>query len=125
MEYWTQKLKVGDKVAYYFSNHYPPKIATVERLTKTQIILAKEPIRFRRDNGYIVGNNHSSWSKPYIEEYTEELAVKLHEQMKRNKALYYLRNFDFKEQPTDILCKIVEVLKDANSKSENSELPKP
>lgn len=62
-EEWLQGLKGGSGVVV-MSRGAPYVIATVERITATQVILSGVHGRFRRDTGRQVGNPHGMSIRP-------------------------------------------------------------
>lgn len=60
---WLANLKAGDEVALYCGHWNPPTIETVERVTKTQIILPRDR-RFRVKTGVMVGSYRSYITQP-------------------------------------------------------------
>lgn len=62
-----EHIKPGDRV---LAGHHPSdKIATVERVTKTQIIL-RNGSRYRREDGREMGRD--IWSRGYVHDITED-----------------------------------------------------
>lgn len=63
-----EELKAGDKVLYYCNGYTEPRVFTVGRVTRTQIIVPVSPtysMRFRRDDGFLRGAG--PWSIARIE----------------------------------------------------------
>lgn len=67
-----EHIKPGDRVRV--GNGLTDSIGTVERTTKTQIIL-RDGTRYRRKDGEEVGRD--TWSSSYIEELTEEALLRI------------------------------------------------
>ena len=113
---WTEDLIPGEKVAYYSRYDATPEIVTVERLTKTQIILKNKTQRFRRSDGDVVGKLYDRWSgRPTIEEYAPDIEEKINEEKRRKAALHFLKHtVDFSSLTTDVLYRIVEVVQNAS-----------
>ena len=61
-------LRAGDQVIVGGRN--PERVMLVERVTKTQVILASSSYRFRRDNGQQIGGGR--WAREVLAEATPE-----------------------------------------------------
>lgn len=72
---WLDGLKAGDEVNLRGSFERVGCIASVERVTATQIVLAGRGGRYRRKNGRLVGG--TGWGVPSIHEATPEVRAKV------------------------------------------------
>lgn len=98
-----QELQKDDKVI--IETYYTTQVTTVDRLTKTQIILASGH-RFNRSSGYAVGNGYN---RPVLREWTQEKEDKIKAVAYRNELLNYIKKQDFSvlnNQDLDIVCKM-------------------
>lgn len=72
---WLQELKAGDSVVVSGAGwHDVQEIEKVERVTKTQIILAGDQ-RYRKDDGHKVGG--SAWRRGWLSQATPELVAQV------------------------------------------------
>ncbi len=97
------KAQVGDKVIVYSGDL--PHVATVERLTATQIIA--DDVRYNRETGYKTGMDQ--WHPVHIEDATDEglkrvEVARLHRQWEIKCNV--LREVHWKEVPTDTLNEV-------------------
>jgi hypothetical protein len=105
---WIENLKVGDKVIEVNSRQYTPdSIDTVERLTKTMIVLEKACGRFNR-RGFEVGD--TTWGGSHLVEATPERIVILQEEIKKRLLVNRLGSLDWTKLPTDHLQRVWEVV---------------
>lgn len=72
---WLQGLKGGSGVVV-INRGAPYTIATVERITATQVILSGVHGRFRRDTGRQVGNPHGMQIRPITDDARASLQAK-------------------------------------------------
>jgi len=103
---WFKKLKEGDEVI--FSTRYENRIATVERFTKTQIVLKETSTRFNRNTGRQIGA--TNWSLDQISEATPEKKAHVREEQARRKMLNIIDKTNFRLLSYDSLVDIYEVL---------------
>ena len=78
-------LKEGDKVIVY--NRYGDSIKTVERVTKTQIVV--DGYKYRRETGYQIAGN--TWYSSRIEICTEEEENRINRQISENRMKRYIK----------------------------------
>ena len=89
----------GDEVLVRGMRHR--RIAKVDKVTKTQIII--DNTRFRRDSGWQCGSNN--WNVRRISVPTEKEISDVKEENIRKKLIYAISSFDFKLLSTDELKK--------------------
>ncbi len=75
-----EHLREGDKV-FINSRHYGIAFYTIDRVTKTQIIIGKTKYN---KSGYQIGNS-SAWNREYIQEVTPEIIAKYNIQKLQSK----------------------------------------
>ena len=103
--------QVGQKV--YWNEQYSKnvKIAEIERLTKTRIILKNNHTKFRISDGFMIGSN--SWHNPFLRLLTPEVEQEQKERDERTKYLSLLNGYSFgKIQDITKLKTIYEILKE-------------
>lgn len=81
---WLQNLEIGDEVIV-IDNIHRDQIVSVNRVTKTQIIL-KSGTKFRKSDGSAVSN--SSWNRMFIHKPESDLIDKV---LKENLVRYLKR----------------------------------
>jgi hypothetical protein len=108
MSNWLENLGVGDRVI--ISRRNRSEIRTVDRITKTQVIVAG--MKFNRSSGSLVGNRYSLTT---LVEYSTELRLQIELNVKRKKvaakAYHFLRG-DCKHLTSEQCDKLLEVLDD-------------
>lgn len=98
-------LVVGDDVLVI--GRYYRRIAKVDKVTKTQIIVNNA--RFRRDSGWQYGGD--SWNRKSISVPTEKEISDVKEENLRNTLVYAISSFDFKRLSTDELKQVYNIVK--------------
>lgn len=98
-------LVVGDNVL--ITSRYYRRIAKVDKVTKTQIVV--DNVRFRRDSGWQYGGD--SWDRKSISVPTEKEISDIKEENFRKKLLYAISSFDFKRLSTDELKQVYNIVK--------------
>lgn len=98
-------LVAGDEVLV--TGIYHRRIAKVDRVTKTQIIV--DNTRFRRDSGWQYGGD--SWSRKSIFVPTEKEISEVKEENLRKNLIYTINSFDFKRLSTDELKQVYNIVK--------------
>lgn len=98
-------LVVGDDVLV--RGMYRRRIAKVDKVTKTQIIVNNA--RFRRDSGCQCGGD--SWSRKIISVPTEKEISDIKEENLRETLIYAICSFDFKRLSTDELKQVYNIVK--------------
>jgi predicted phosphohydrolase len=107
-------LVAGDKVIVESGFGYKSQeITTVDRITKTQIIIGNS--KYRRNNGYIVGG--TTWSRRYLTRYTEEAAAKVHLRIMRDQ----LSAYNWQKAPEDLVTMTYAAMKNRQSPSKGSD----
>ena len=108
---WLENIKVGDKVIVSGSGFGSlNKIDTVERLTKTQIVLKNTHSKYRRSSGRSVGGD--VWSMGFISEATREKILKIQEARYRLNLLNKIESIRIGNLSTDSLKSIVVVIEE-------------
>jgi hypothetical protein len=77
------QMKPGDRMAVYSKRGGLSGTATVDRVTKTQIITTTGA-KFRRKDGYLVGGD-MTWGCESVKELTPELEAQVKAEMQRRK----------------------------------------
>lgn len=98
-------LVVGDDVLV--RGMYRRRIAKVDKVTKTQIIVNNA--RFRRDSGRQCGGD--SWNRKSISVPTEKEISDIKEENLRETLIYAICSFDFKRLSTDELKQVYNIVK--------------
>ena len=98
-------LVVGDDVLVI--SRYYRRIAKVDKVTKTQIIVNNA--RFSRDSGWQYGGD--SWNRKSISVPTEKEISDVKEENLRNTLVYAISSFDFKRLSTDELKQVYNIVK--------------
>lgn len=98
-------LVVGDDVLVIGMHHR--RIAKVDKVTKTQIII--DNARFRRDSGCQYGGD--SWNRKSISVPTEKEISDVKEENLRKKLVYAISSFDFERLSTDELKQVYNIVK--------------
>lgn len=98
-------LKAGDKVI--IRNRWNNRIGTIERVTKTQIIV--NGYKFRRENGSQI--NGDSWTPSRIEVLTEEELQRIKTQNAKNMMKRYIQNFVFDDLSYEQIEQVYNILK--------------
>lgn len=106
---WLQKLQPGDTVVLSGQFGLPGTVETVERVTKTQIILKGSNSRYRRDDGFLKGG--SVWNNGILRKPTPERVKKIHNHNRRRKIQAYINNFCWGDMPLESLEKVYALLK--------------
>ena len=86
---------------------YHRRIAKVNKVTKTQIII--DNARFRRDSGWQCGGDR--WNMKSISVPTEKEISDIKEENLRNTLIYAISTFDFKRLSTDELKQVYNIVK--------------
>ena len=95
----------GDEVLV--TGMYYRRIAKVDKVTKTQIIVNNA--RFRRDSGWQCGSD--GWNVRRISVPTEKEISDVKEEDFRKKLIYAISSFDFKRLSTDELKQVYNIVK--------------
>lgn len=98
-------LVAGDEVLV--TDMYYRRIAKVDKVTKTQIII--DNARFRRDSGWQCGSDR--WNVKSISVPTEKEISDIKEENFRKELIYAIRSFDFKRLSTDELKQVYNIVK--------------
>ena len=98
-------LVAGDDVLV--TGMYHRRIAKVDKVTKTQIIV--DNARFRRDSGWQCGSDR--WNVRRISVPTEKEISDVKEENLRRTIFYAISSFDFKRLSTDELKKVYNIVK--------------
>lgn len=109
-------LKKGDQVVVN-NIFYNPKVKTVERTTKTLVVL-DNGTRFKRTNGDAsgMGNTfHSSW----LAEGTPEAIAEVKDQNRRNQLVNYFAETIWRKLPTSDLEEIAKLVRDKRKVQDN------
>lgn len=104
-------LKAGDKVI--IRNRWNDRIGTIERVTKTQIIV--NGYKFRRENGSQI--NGDTWTPFRIAVYNEEEANQIMKSQAMNKMRCYIKDFTLENLSYDELEQICNILKKSDNKN--------
>ena len=99
-------LVAGDDVLVI--SRYYRRIAKVDKVTKTQIIVNNA--RFRRDSGWQCGSDRWNVRRIYVP--TEKEISDIKEENLRNTLIYAISTFDFKRLSTDELKQVYKIVKD-------------
>ena len=105
-------LVVGDDVL--ITSRYYRRIAKVDKVTKTQIIVNNA--RFRRDSGWQSGSDR--WNVRRISVPTEKEISDIKEENFRKKLIYAISSFDFKRLSTDELKQVYNIVKGKENERE-------
>lgn len=98
-------LQVGDVVLV--TSRYYRRIAKVDKVTKTQIVV--DNARFRRNSGWQYGGD--SWSRKSISVPTEKEISEVKEENLRKNLICVISSFDFKRLSTNELKKVYNIVK--------------
>jgi hypothetical protein len=98
-------LVVGDDVLV--TGLYHRRIAKVDKVTKTQIVVDK--VRFRKNSGWQCGSD--CWDRKSISIPTEKEISDVKEENLRKTLIYAIRSFDFKRLSTDELKQVYKIVK--------------
>lgn len=98
-------LVAGDDVLV--TGMYHRRIAKVDKVTKTQIIV--DNARFRRDSGWQCGSDR--WNVRRISVPTEKEILDVKEENLRRTIIYAISSFDFKRLSTDELKQVYNIVK--------------
>lgn len=107
MSDWLENLKAGDYV--FVQNHNTKRLTTIERLTKTQFVVADTSTRFKRTTGREIGG--SSWFSCYLAEATEENIAAFKAQNQRNKLIRMVAETDWRKLSTEQLNEILNIVR--------------
>ena len=105
-------LVAGDDVIV--SGMYNRRIAKVDKVTKTQIVVNNA--RFRRDSGWHCGSN--SWDRKSISVPTEKEISDIKEENLRKTLIYAISSFDFKRLSTNELKQVYNIVKGKENEKE-------
>ena len=105
-------LVAGDDVIV--SGMYNRRIAKVDKVTKTQIVVNNA--RFRRDSGWQCGSN--SWDRKSISVPTEKEISDIKEENLRKTLIYAISSFDFKRLSTNELKQVYNIVKGKENEKE-------
>ena len=86
---------------------YRRRIAKVDKVTKTQIVVNNA--RFRRDSGWQCGSDN--WDRKSISIPTEKEILDVKEENLRKKLVYAISSFDFERLSTDELKQVYNIVK--------------
>jgi hypothetical protein len=106
---WLDGLKEGDEVVLV-SHHARRRIARVARVTKTQIVVGAVGMKFRRQDGRMVGGD--AWTRSRISKPTPELRARVEEEERHSRALYAISVADFAKMPLERLERIVAIIRE-------------
>lgn len=98
-------LQVGDVVLV--TSRYYRRIAKVDKVTKTQIVV--DNARFRRNSGWQYGGD--SWSRKIIFVPTEKEISEVKEENLRKNLICVISSFDFKRLSTNELKQVYNIVK--------------
>lgn len=98
-------LVAGDNVLV--TGMYHRRIAKVDKVTKTQIIVNNA--RFRRDSGWQYGGD--SWNRKSISIPTEKEISDVKEETFRKKLIHTISSFDFERLSTNELKQVYKIVK--------------
>jgi len=98
-------LKAGDEVAVDYGFHNSPRLAVIERVTKTQIIIGSS--RYRREGGYLIGAGSWNFNKVVV------LTEKIRSKMIREGRIYEIENFKWKEASELLIDSVFRLMKNA------------
>ena len=98
-------LVAGDNVLV--TGMYHRRIAKVDKVTKTQIIVNNA--RFRRDSGWQYGGD--SWNRKSISIPTEKEISEVKEENLRKNLICVISSFDFKRLSTNELKQVYNIVK--------------
>ena len=98
-------LQAGDKVI--IRNRWNDRIGTIERVTKTQIIV--NGCKFRREDGSQI--NGDRWTPYRIAALTEEELRRIQKQNKKEKMKRYILNFAFDNLSYEEIEQVYNILK--------------
>lgn len=113
-ETWLKSLKKGDQV-FIPTRHRSGCICTVDRVTKTQIILEGSIEKFRISDGSRIGA--SQWNQCEIVEPTK----KIFDSIKQSNLAYALSEINWKEVELDTLVEVMSVFKKSSAQKNNVE----
>lgn len=106
---WMDNLKPGDQAILEGSGvGHNSEIVTVERLTKTLVVLEGGQ-RYRRSNGFRSGDR-SSWNWTRLVEYTEGKALAINHRKLRESIEYKIHKRVLSDLPMDKLIAIARLL---------------
>lgn len=105
-------LVAGDEVL--ITSRYYRRIAKVDKVTKTQIVV--DNARFRRDSGWQCVSG--SWDRKIISVPTEKEISDVKEENLRNTLVYAISSFDFKRLSTDELKQVYNIVKGKENERE-------
>lgn len=105
-------LVVGDEVLV--SGMYHRRIAKVDKVTKTQIVV--DNARFRRNSGWQCGSDR--WNVRRISVPTEKEISDVKEENLRKTLIYSISSFDFKRLSTDELKQVYNIVKGKENERE-------
>jgi len=103
---FLDKLEVGSPVI--MCGKYNDYVLTVERITKTQIIVSSGKGKFNRMTGRSIGTD--SWNSTYIHEATEKAVAKIYEVNKRIAQRNVLKKVDWDNVPIEKMKEIIDIL---------------
>ena len=113
MHNFTQDLKQGDSVIVRGSiGVMRSTIATVERVTKTQLIL-DSGLRFRRDGGRRIGG--SKWDTLILIKATDDRIAKIKHDTEHRNFVYKFENTDWRKMSLDKLRKVYSAINEQSS----------
>ena len=99
-------LQVGDEVVIKGLG-YPERIAKIERITKTQIVV--NGYKFNRGSGSQCGNN--GWEGKNIYVLTDELKEQLQEVQRKRNIISYIEKFNFNSLSVEELLQVYNIIK--------------
>lgn len=111
---WLQNLKAGDEVVLFAGGYRSHRrIATLDRTTKTQIIVGSQ--KYSRSHGLLIGGG--SWNTHSLRKPTDEIRANILEEMRREDAISIisrakLDNYNtLRDMPLDNLEALAEAVK--------------
>lgn len=104
---WLNSLKEGDKVVVRYGRGIGSarRVHTIERTTKTQIIVNNA--KYRRLDGYEIGGSYHS---PYLIEATPDVLQEMEEETRRWNVLRKVQQITWKDLPTSVLESVYEII---------------
>ena len=102
---WIKDLKAGDKVFVTRGSHI--RLVTVDRVTATQIVIGGE--RFRKSDGYRMGDSNTYWFTT-LKEHSQEKEDEFRAQVKHEANIKRLKNCNFAMLSPEVVAAIVTLL---------------
>lgn len=105
---WLTSAKVGDDVIVRGDYGVGRSISRIERLTKTQIIVAGSTTRFRRADGHEIGA--VAYSGRALEQGTPEAVLTVRNAIRAEKLATQLNHRNWRNTPLETLEKVTALL---------------